>query len=388
MWYPPFAAGGAGVYAGCLCRELANLGHEVHVITPQFGSERTNQLENGVVVHRIPVIRKPSLWIPCYWFNVRSYYRMLHKKLHFDVLHGNVNGDLTLTRRLVDLPRVVTIHHLGRTSFETLNPSFFELLRNPSGELGFASWIEKKTLDFDKIVIERANKVITVSNFCKQEIAVKYKVPISKISVVQNGIYPEKYVCQEHEIDETRRRLNGDDDFLILSVGRLERRKGLPLLLKAFRLVSQEEKARLIIVGSGEQGPFRQLANSLGIDTRVTFLGSIDDLALKRVYGACDLFVSSSYLEGFGLVLLEAMASGKPIVALDVGGIKEVVKDGVHGKLISCPDSSELADAMMHFAKNRELAERIGKRNRTYVMESFSWTRTAKLTEHLYENLP
>lgn len=388
MWYPPFPAGGAGVYAECLCQELAKLGHEVHVITPRFGCERREGIEKGVVVHRIPVINKQWLWIPCYWLSVRSYCKVLRRKMGgFDVLHGNVNSDISLTKDVVSEPRVVTLHHLGRTAFERVNPSLFELIRNLGGELGLASWIEKNTLDFDKVVTRRADKVITVSEFCKQEIVTKYGLPSSKISVIQNGVYPEDYVYSKHEAEAMRKRLGDNDDFLVLFVGRLERRKGLSLLLKAFKLVSRSERAKLIVVGSGRQAPYRQLAESLSIGKKVVFVGSVDDATLRRIYGACDLFASSSYLEGFGITLLEAMASEKPVVAMNAGGIGEVIKDGVHGKLVSNMNCKELADAILHFAQNRESIRAIGMQNRRYVMENFSWSKSAKLTEKLYESL-
>lgn len=387
MWYPPFFIGGAGIYAEYLSRELAKLGHEIHVITPRFGLQEPEIIENGVIVHRIPVIRKPLLWIPCYWLNLRAYHRELQKRLGFDVLHGNVNSDLSLAENSIGESRVVTIHHLGRTTFENMNPSFAELLRNPSGELGLGSWIEKNTLDFDRIVTARARKIITVSQFCKQEIITKYGIQPSKISVIYNGVYPEHYVHSENEVEAMRSRISDASDFLALFVGRLERRKGLPLLIEAFKLVSQKLNARLIIVGAGKQEPFRQIAHSLGIDSRVSFLGFVDNLTLRRIYSACDLLVSSSYLEGFGITLLEAMASEKPVVALNVGGIGEIVKDGINGRLVRNRNHEELAKAILQFAENPELSKSIGRQNREYVKQEFSWDKNAKLTEQLYESL-
>jgi len=387
MEYPPFVAGGAGVYAGCLCQELAKLGHEVHVVTPRFGCKNWERLEKGVIVHRVPIINRRLLWVPCYWLNLRNYYVTLKKGLGgFDVVHGNVNSDLSLGNDVVTEPRVVTIHHLGRTTFEKMKPSLLEL-SSFGGELGLASWIEKNTVDFDSVVTRRADKVITVSDFCKQDIVTKYNLPHSKISVIQNGIYPNEYVCSKDDIEMARKRMRCNDDFLVLFVGRLERRKGLSLLLRAFQLVSKSERSKLIVVGSGKQALYRRLAASLNIENRVIFTGVIDSATLREMYGICDLFVSSSYLEGFGITLLEAMASEKPVVAMNVGGISEVVKDGVHGKLVSNMNCNELADAILYFAENRKSARRIGKQNRRYVIENFSWSRNAKLTEKLYESL-
>jgi glycosyltransferase involved in cell wall biosynthesis len=386
--YPPSVIGGAGIYAECLCQGLAKLGHDVHVITPQFGFKRQEQIEKGVVVHRIPIIRKPFLWTLCFWLNLRVYFSALQKKLaNFDVLHGNVNSDISLTRDIVRVPRVVTIHHLGRTTFEILNPSLLELFQNPSGEIGLASWIEKNTLDFDKVVTKRADKVITVSDFCRRELIAKYKIQPSKLSVIPNGVDPKNYIVTEKEKEEIRKSLCDSDDFLVLFVGRLERRKGLSLLLKAFKLVSLEIKSKLVIVGSGKQDPYRRLCESLHIASHVVFVGSVDSTKLRRIYGACDLYVSSAYLEGFGITILEAMASEKPVVAMKVGGIPEVIKDGVHGKLVSHRDCSELAKAILELARDRDLAKSIGRKNRIFVKKSYDWSNNVKMTDQVYKDL-
>jgi glycosyltransferase involved in cell wall biosynthesis len=388
MEYPPFVAGGAGVYAECLCRELARLGNEIHVVAPRIGPFRDEHSNEGVLVHRVPVISRALWWVPSYWLNLRGYFKELQKSLQgFDIVHGNVNSDLTLTKKLVNSPRVATIHHLGRTTFTILHPSLIEVLNNPGGELGLFSWIEKNTLDFDKVVASRVDRLITVSNFCKHELITRYGIQPSKISVIPNGVYPENYQFLDHEIGLLRQRFSDSDEFLVLYVGRLERRKGLALLLKAFKLVLKKEKARLIVVGSGKQDSYRQLASSLNIGSNVVFVGYLGDLTLRKMYCACDLFVSSSYLEGFGMTLLEAMASAKPVVALNVGGISDVVKDNVNGKLVTNIDYHELADAILYFARDRNQSKKIGMQNRRYVVANFSWRKCASLTEELYNIL-
>jgi glycosyltransferase involved in cell wall biosynthesis len=151
-------------------------------------------------------------------------------------------------------------------------------------------------------------------------------------------------------------------------------------------IVSQKERVKLIVVGSGNQEPYRQLASSLNINSKVVFVGSVDSRTLRELYSACDLFVSPSYLEGFGITLLEAMASGKPVVAMKVGGIPEVIKDGIHGKLVSHTDSNELAQAILDLARDQTLAKTIGRENSIFA-KNYSWHANAKLTEQVYKNL-
>ncbi|MDH5448159.1 MAG: glycosyltransferase family 4 protein [Candidatus Bathyarchaeota archaeon] len=383
--YPPSITGGAGVYAKFMSRELAKLGHEVHVISPTTEHFFTRKVENDLIVHRIPIIDRPLLKIPSYWLKLRRFYKELDTLEGFDLLHGNVTSDLSLTKNLVKIPRVVTIHHLARSTFQMINPSCFEMLQNPEGEVGIAAWLEKETIDFDKRVITRADKVITVSNFVKRCIVNIYRIPESKIEVIYNGI------CQDYEPGENdilqMRNKYGSNGSIVLFVGRLEKRKGLPFLLKAFKTVSKSTKSTLVIAGSGRVEPFRSLATALGIGERVAFTSFVDYETLKKLYHACDVFVLPSLLEGFGLTILEAMAAGKPIVAFNVGGIPEVMRDDVHGRLIDPKKPNELANAIIYFIENAQLSVKVGKRNRDYVAREFSWKKTAKQTERLYRSL-
>lgn len=386
--YPPFTVGGAGVYAKNLSYELAKLGHEVHVISLGFDRGVRDSIEDDVLVHRVPVLNKPFLKIPFYWLRLRRFFKKLDKNLSgFDLLHGNVTSDFSLTKDLVKAPRVVTLHHLSRTTFRLVHPSFSEMLSNLGGEVGLISWLEKNTLDFDRVVITRADKVIAVSRFVKRDIILTCRVPSSKVKVIYNGVRAEDYVHSNEEIEKIKKRFGITDDFLILFVGRLERRKNLPFLFKAFKLLPKWKKSKLVIVGSGKQEPFRRLANSIHISKQVIFTNFIDDVTLRTLYSACDLFVSPSFIEGLGITLLEAMAAGKPVVAPNVGGIPEVVKDNLQGKLVYQRRCDELAEAMAFFMENPDASRRIGRQNREYVTKNFSWERNAKLTEEIYKSL-
>jgi len=388
--YPPFILGGAGVYAACLCRELAKLGHEIHVVSSSTSPFPENYAENEVFVHRVPIVNRPFLRVSSFWLRLRKRYEKLKRDLRgFDLLHSNVISDFSLTKDLVEAPRVVTIHHLARTSFELINPSFLEMLLHPGGELGLVSWAEKKSMDFDKIVVTRSDRVIASSNFVKRSIISNYKVPSSRIAVTHYGVYPEDYECTENEILEVKKKFGLMNESVILFVGGLGTRKGLPVLLQAFKLISkrQKKKSKLLLVGSGEQEPIRKLADSLGIGARVVLTGFVSGAMLKRLYNACDVFVLPSFLEGFGLTLLEAMAAGKPIVASNAGGIPEVVEDGVHGKLVNPGKPEELAEAIAFLIKNPQSAKEIGEKNKKYVTRNFGWKKTAELTEKLYETL-
>lgn len=382
MQYPPNTLGGAGVYAHCLCNELAKRGHEMHVITYATNKAHSQDKAHSVHVHRITVTDKPILKTVSYWLKLRKHYKKLQKEIGFDLLHANVTSDLSLTENLVKTPRIVTIHHLAKTTFSLSNH-----LSGFKEETSLTTWLEKKLIDFDKIVMQRAHKIIAVSHFTKASITSTYHVPSSKTHVIYNGIYPWQYHCNETEIAETKKTYAIKNQPAILYVGRLEQRKGLVFLLQAFALLSKRTDCKLIITGDGDKASYKKIAESIGIKDRAIFTGYLDEVSLKRLYAACTVFVLPSLLEGFGLTLLEAMASAKPVVATNMGGIPEIIKNDIHGKLVEPKNPEQLCEALKFYIENPENAKKTGEQNRKYVTETFSWTKTAAETELLYKSL-
>jgi glycosyltransferase involved in cell wall biosynthesis len=123
-------------------------------------------------------------------------------------------------------------------------------------------------------------------------------------------------------------------------------------------------------VGSGDQLKFKEIMNSFGIRQSVIFLGHVKDEIFRKCYVACDVLVSPSLLEGFGLTILEAMTAGKPVIALNRGAASELVKDGVSGLIVNKPDPQEFANVMTFLVDNIEVIKSIGKRNKEYVAKN------------------
>jgi glycosyltransferase involved in cell wall biosynthesis len=146
--------------------------------------------------------------------------------------------------------------------------------------------------------------------------------------VILHGADPDEYRFSPEDIDQLRTKLRIDGNRMVLFVGRLEPRKGIDILLYAFAQVLEKVNSILVLVGSGSQASYKALAGQLGIEQHVFFMGYVDDNELRKLYAACDLFVLPSLLEGLGIVILEARAAGKYVVASRIGGIPEVVPVG------------------------------------------------------------
>jgi glycosyltransferase involved in cell wall biosynthesis len=207
-----------------------------------------------------------------------------------------------------------------------------------------------------------------------------------KISVIPHGIDVEKFTKPTNPND-FREKYNVTGK-MVLYVGRLApRHKGLTFLVNAIpKVLKEEPNTTFVLVGpdAGMKSELIKLSRKLNVYRKMVFTGSISDADLVKAYHASDLFVLPSTFEPFGMVLLEAMASGKPIVASNVDGIPEVIEDGENGLLVPPADADKLASAITTLLKDRHMAERI-KKNNLLKARSYSLQRVVKATEKVYE---
>lgn len=396
--YPPYVVGGAGVYAKALCHELAELGNEIHVITT-LASRSLDYDDNLVSVHRIPALKDPFLALPSFWFRLRKNYRKIEKECNgFELLHTNDVSDFPLSKEFVHIKRAATIHHLseGLEQLVTQSSSLRNLIFDDFCyfckfiSVGLPQTLARPAIERD--ICKRVDTIISVSGYTKLSIVSKFNIPERRIRTIYNGIYPEEFKSSRSEVARLRKDLGLESKFVILFVGGLIQRKGLHVLLLAMKFLLQhidrcDPCPELIIIGSGKQERFKKIVHRLNMDKFVSFKGRVNDEAKRNFFKVCDVFVFPSLLEGFGLVLLEAMAAGKPIVSSNIGEIPILLKDGENGRLVGPNDFEELAHALAFFLKNPEEAVKAGRRNLQYVSENFHWKETAKRTEEVYNDL-
>lgn len=213
-------------------------------------------------------------------------------------------------------------------------------------------------------------------------------VPRDKIIVIPNGVDTDRFCPNEQTRSSMRLELELQDRFVWLAVGRFEEQKDYPNLLHAFaQLTSNNDNAALLIAG---QGPLRErmevMAHELRVESKVHFLGLRRDI--PRLMNAADAYIMSSLHEGMPMVLLEAAASGLPIVATNVDGNCEVVVDGQTGYLVKPRDPASLAHAMIRLmSMNQDDRLRMGELGRARVKALYSLDRIVDRWEHLYREL-
>jgi glycosyltransferase involved in cell wall biosynthesis len=201
---------------------------------------------------------------------------------------------------------------------------------------------------------------------------------------VPNGVDIARFTSSMTR-QQARERLGiKDDRYIIGTLGRLETQKGLPYLVEALRLLSESgSRAFLLVVGSGrEEERLREMVSRFGLEVCVQFLGMRRDV--PEIHRAMDVFVLPSLWEGLPIALLEAMASGLPVVATPVGGVPEVVKNGKNGLLVPTKDPVALAEALRKIRQDPLLAEELGREGRETVRERYSHRRVAEEVMEIY----
>jgi glycosyltransferase involved in cell wall biosynthesis len=213
-----------------------------------------------------------------------------------------------------------------------------------------------------------AAAVVTVSKANRRHISSNCEVPQDRIHVIPNGVDTD-FFCPASEV-----RAAGEGPPLIVCVARLERVKNLPMLLEACAMLRDRGiKFRCVLIGEGEvRGDLESLRHSLGLDSLVEMRGEIERSEIRRWWRRAAVAVLSSDSEGMPVSLIEAAACGVPVVATRVGGIPELITDGVNGLLAPPRDPASLADALAQILEDPERSTAIGHAARQRVVERFS----------------
>lgn len=374
--YPPFIVGGAGVYAARVTEELAKLGHQVVVFTPAIDRADSNKHPSSanLQVWHVPIRETTPFKALQFWIHLPKEIKKAENGQNFDIVHINGLSYWFLKRRLSPAPHVLTVHHLVGDAAENTGLDLFSRIKDLSGENGFfIPLIEKRA-------INSADQIIAVSNYTKDRILTIYHTPSEKIDVVYNGVDSDGCTFTQQDLAETKKQLGLSDLPVILFVGRVDDpRKGLDVLIRAFRKISDEIDATLLVVGKGDQTAARNLSGPI-VD-KIVFTGFVDDITLKKCYALCDVYVCPSRLEGFGLTLVEAMWYGKPIIASNAGAIKEVLRDYDMGVLVDSDNLIQLSNEILRFI---EFGGKYNQQGENMVPIHFDWEKCAKQTVSHY----
>ena len=365
--YPPQIYGGAGVVVGELTRALRRrMGVEVRC----FGPRADEDLVRGYTAwERLAAGSDGPRFVPALE-TLSVALAMARDPVDAQIAHAHTwYADMAgvWIRTLYRIPLVVTLH-----SMEPLRPWKADQLG--SGYL-LSTWIEKTG-------VETADRVIAVSAQMREDILRHFTVDPSRVVVIHNGIDPERF-RRVPQRDALARR--GVRPPYVLFVGRITDQKGIFHLLEAVPKLPPD--VQVVLCASAPDTPEieARLRRAVAEHPNVRWIDEMVPVEeVIELYSHAAVFVCPSVYEPFGLINLEAMACGVPVVASAVGGILEVVEDGRTGLLVPPARPDELADAIRRVLDDRDLARAFGEAGRRRVEERFSWNSVAERTRKVY----
>jgi len=374
--YPPRIVGGLARHCFGLARALARMGHSVHVVTLDFPGAPQYEESDGVKIYRTPIeLGHPSFIVWTLLFNhfMEKKIGMLSRNIKFDVIHAHdwlVAFASIASKHYLKAPLISTIHstEIGRSYG----------LHNPDSYLidGIEWWLTYES-----------KRVIVASNSMKNEVEGHFRLPSWKIDVIPNAVDASKY---EITVDRAlvKRRFGIDSsERIVLFVGRLVPQKGVEYLIMATpKIVAQHPEARIVIVGDGwSKDQLWNLAASTGYRHKITFLGFLSDQDLIELTLSSDVLVVPSIYEPFGIVALEGMAAGVPVVASNTGGLAEVIEHDKTGFLAYRENSDSIAWGVNKILSDSDYASQLVQNAKRKIREVYSWDAVAKRTVETYE---
>ena len=380
--YPPVIEGGLGRHVRKLSEHLVREGVEVHVLTRGGGHLPVEEERHGVLVHRVcePAFPKdPSAfvrWVEEMNADMRELGVELCERLRFDLVHSHdwlVAGAAQQIARGIERPWLVTVHatEFGRHQGWVQN--------HPQSHIHAA----------ERAMVRGADRVITCSRYMRSHVSTVFGVSPRRVTVVQNGIDPRDLEPVVPDLPGLRARYAEPDQRLVLLVGRLVYEKGFHLALDALApVIRRLGDVRFVVAGTGTaEAELKRQARRLGLTRHGSFLGWVGDDMLHSLYRVADLCIVPSIYEPFGLVALEAMASGCLCVVADTGGLREVVPgDGTVGIRFRSRDSAALGEILGQVLRDDAMREQLVTEARAHVL-CFDWGEVATRTAAIYREL-
>lgn len=374
--YPPHVVGGLARHVHALSRELADRGHRVCVLTRAIQGYPPVSVDEGVDVVRVrPYFQEPHdfrLWVNHLNFAMLETGVGLLRDFEGPVvIHAHdwlVAHAARGLKNLYRAPLVATIHATEHGRQRGIHDAGQQYINDVEWWLTYEAW-----------------RVIVCSQAMHREVRNLFGLSADKVAVIPNGIHLGE---ERGAGGPPREAFAAPGERLLFHIGRLVPEKGAGVLLESIPLLLRRHPVRVVIAGVGPYGEeLRQKAVKLGVADRVKFVGWVDDPTAAALYRYADVAVAPSTYEPFGIVALEAMAAGAPLVVSDTGGLAEIVRHGENGLKARPGSAISLTEQIDRLLMDRPLARRLALAARHEAEERYSWSGVARATADVYDEV-
>lgn len=376
--YPPRIVGGISRVVHDLAQKLGEDGNEVHVVTCWAQNTKEFEKDKNVFVHRVhtyDINANFVEWVHHLNFAMTEYcIRLINDIGNFDIIHAHdwiVAFAARTLKYSYRTPLVSTIHatEFGRNS--GLHNELQRYISSVEWWLTYESW-----------------RVICNSRYMKGEINYIFQLPNDKLQVIPNGVDINKFDGIERDY-EFRRNYASDNEKIVMFVGRLVQEKGVSILIDAVpKILHYYNDVKFVIAGKGPQLDYlKDKANQMGIAHKIYFTGYVADDKLLKLYKCADVAVFPSTYEPFGIVALEGMVSGIPVVVSDVGGLGEIINHGHDGMKAYVGNANSLGDSILSLLYDSQLAQKCVQNAFKKIKTVYNWDVISKQVVKLYKEV-
>ena len=362
-----------------LASELVRRGHEVTVLSSSSvlrkHAAKKEEVVEGIKVKRFSPVLPSSLL-----YMLRNNFDLVH--MHHLGYLAPISSFAALRKKIKSVPAIFTIHGLYHDPYLVKNPEdpFSEnIQRKVQTSFSLAPW---KIFNWFVHLPLGADKITALTEWEKIETA-KLGIRKDKIEVIPNGVNLEKYKKRKKDYFKKL----GLDGNILLFVGQPAKRKGWQYFLQAMpRMLKEFPDVKAVFIGYRQSQELEDMCEKLGIRDAVRFLGFLPEEEKIQALQSADAFVFPTLYEGFGIVFLEAMACGLPIITTHVAGNSEIVEHKKNGLLVMPKDSAAISDAVIELLTNKQLRSRIRK-NDLEKVKGYDWKHVAKSYQKIYESV-
>lgn len=375
--FPP-DIGGPATYASEILKRFHDRGHKVEVVTLSEGAKATDN------VHVVP--RHRLKLIGFFYTYLALLLKIVKLSRNSDVIYTlspSFTGLVSLIAAKL-LHKPVVLRFVGDAAWETASntrqteKNLEDFLQTSDGDKTV-----KLLLGIQKFVLNRVNRVIVPSRFLKEILIKYYKVGHEKIKVIYNSIDLKDY----HKIPF--RQFQRSTRPTVVTIGRLVRHKRIDKIIEAISVIKMKyPDVEFQIIGEGpEKENLEELTRELGVERNVKFYGGVEHSKVIELIQNADILVLNSIYEGLPHVVIEGMACRTPVIATNIKGTDEVVKDGETGLLVSPNNNEELKDKIIQLLSDEELRERLVENAYKSVEERFTWDKNLDILEKELEKV-